>query len=84
MAKKMHQTPMLDQLESGPWPSFVTGLKRLAKTKDMAVDVVDGRGEEKEGADRPAEMAAGHGRSRGPVQRILRPDRHGLVLRRAG
>jgi len=26
----MHKTPMLDQLESGPWPSFVTGLKRLA------------------------------------------------------
>jgi dissimilatory sulfite reductase alpha subunit len=24
-----HPTPMLDQLESGPWPSFVTGLKRL-------------------------------------------------------
>lgn len=24
-----HATPMLDQLESGPWPSFVTGLKRL-------------------------------------------------------
>jgi len=30
MATKMHDTPMLDQLESGPWPSFVTGLKRLA------------------------------------------------------
>ncbi len=30
MAKKSHETPMLDQLESGPWPSFVTGLKRLA------------------------------------------------------
>ncbi|WP_298137650.1 dissimilatory-type sulfite reductase subunit alpha [Acidiferrobacter sp.] len=29
--KKMPKTPMLDQLESGPWPSFVTGLKRLAK-----------------------------------------------------
>ncbi|MGA9765792.1 MAG: dissimilatory-type sulfite reductase subunit alpha [Rhodomicrobium sp.] len=24
-----HATPMLDELESGPWPSFVTGLKRL-------------------------------------------------------
>lgn len=24
-----HPTPLLDQLESGPWPSFVTGLKRL-------------------------------------------------------
>jgi sulfite reductase alpha subunit len=29
MANQIHQTPMLDQLESGPWPSFVTGLKRL-------------------------------------------------------
>ena len=28
--KKQHDTPMLDELESGPWPSFVTGLKRLA------------------------------------------------------
>ncbi|MCF6198119.1 MAG: dissimilatory-type sulfite reductase subunit alpha [Hyphomicrobiaceae bacterium] len=26
---KIHETKMLDQLESGPWPSFVTGLKRL-------------------------------------------------------
>ena len=30
MSKSMHKTPMLDQLETGPWPSFVTGLKRLA------------------------------------------------------
>jgi len=40
MAKKMHDTPMLDELESGPWPSFVTGLKRLAKDKDYMVDVM--------------------------------------------
>jgi sulfite reductase alpha subunit len=40
MAKKMHETPMLDELESGPWPSFVTGLKRLAKDKDYMVDVL--------------------------------------------
>ena len=33
MAKAMYPTPMLDQLESGPWPSFVTGLKRLAQDK---------------------------------------------------
>lgn len=26
---KVHATPNLDQLESGPWPSFVTALKRL-------------------------------------------------------
>ena len=40
MSKKMHDTPMLDQLESGPWPSFVTGLKRLAKNNDMMVDLL--------------------------------------------
>ena len=40
MAKKQHDTPQLDQLESGPWPSFVTGIKRLAKTNDMAVDLL--------------------------------------------
>jgi sulfite reductase alpha subunit len=32
--KKMHDTPLLDQLESGPWPSFVTGLKKLAADED--------------------------------------------------
>ncbi|MBX3647676.1 MAG: dissimilatory-type sulfite reductase subunit alpha [Rhodocyclaceae bacterium] len=40
MAKKPHDTPNLDQLESGPWPSFVTGLKRLAKDKDYVVDLL--------------------------------------------
>ena len=40
MAKPMHPTPLLDELETGPWPSFVTGLKRLAKDKDYVVDVL--------------------------------------------
>ena len=40
MAKQMIATPNLDQLESGPWPSFVTGLKRLAKDNDMMVDLM--------------------------------------------
>ncbi|MBL8345377.1 MAG: sulfite reductase, dissimilatory-type subunit alpha, partial [Rubrivivax sp.] len=40
MAKKPHDTPMLDELESGPWPSFVTGLKRLAQDKDYVVDLL--------------------------------------------
>ena len=31
MSNKMPATPMLDELESGPWPSFVSGLKRLAE-----------------------------------------------------
>lgn len=34
MAKPMPSTPLLDQLETGPWPSFVTGLKRLAQSED--------------------------------------------------
>ncbi|MBJ7534257.1 dissimilatory-type sulfite reductase subunit alpha [Rhodomicrobium vannielii ATCC 17100] len=29
-----HATPLLDELESGPWPSFVTGLKRLRDAED--------------------------------------------------
>jgi len=40
MSKPLPKTPMLDQLESGPWPSFVTGLKRLAKDNDMMVDLL--------------------------------------------
>ena len=40
MAKKMHSTPNLDELEKGEWPSFVTGLKRLAKEKDLMVDLL--------------------------------------------
>ncbi len=40
MAKKLHDTPNLDELESGPWPSFVTGLKNLAKEKDYVVDLL--------------------------------------------
>lgn len=27
--KKIHPTPMLDELENGPWPSFISGIKRL-------------------------------------------------------
>ena len=38
--KPFHDTPMLDQLESGPWPSFVTGLKRLAMDNNMMVDLL--------------------------------------------
>lgn len=44
MAKPMHETANLDQLVEGPWPSFVTGLKRLANTEgkqqDMMVDLL--------------------------------------------
>ena len=38
--KPFHPTPMLDQLEGGPWPSFVTGLKRLAHENNMMVDLL--------------------------------------------
>ena len=38
--KAFHDTPMLDQLESGPWPSFVTGLKRIASSDNMMVDLL--------------------------------------------
>jgi sulfite reductase alpha subunit len=34
MAKKTPPTPLLDELEGGPWPSFVEGLKRLANDGD--------------------------------------------------
>ena len=48
MAK--HKTPLLDQLESGPWPSFVSDMKQLAEARaknpqkiefQIPVDVVD-------------------------------------------
>ncbi|MDV3240056.1 MAG: dissimilatory-type sulfite reductase subunit alpha [Gammaproteobacteria bacterium] len=39
MAKK-HDTPNLDQLETGPWPSFVTGLKRLSEKSEMIGDLL--------------------------------------------
>ncbi len=29
MAKKIYETPMLDELENGPWPSFISGIKNL-------------------------------------------------------
>ncbi len=36
----MHKTPLLDQLESGPFPSFVKDLKRLAPTKPAVNDLL--------------------------------------------
>ena len=42
MSDNKHPTPMLDELENGPWPSFISGIKRLrddhedAETRDMA------------------------------------------------
>ena len=34
-------TPLLDELEKGPWPSFVTEIKSAAKTSDSAQDLLD-------------------------------------------
>ncbi|MBI5331002.1 MAG: dissimilatory-type sulfite reductase subunit alpha [Betaproteobacteria bacterium] len=40
MNNTLPDTPLLDQLESGPWPSFVTGLKRLAQDNPMMVGLL--------------------------------------------
>jgi sulfite reductase alpha subunit len=40
MAKELYNTPNLDELETGPWPSFVTGLKRLANDDHAGADMV--------------------------------------------
>jgi sulfite reductase alpha subunit len=39
----LNPTPMLDELENGPWPSFITGLKELAERtrKPMLRGVMD-------------------------------------------
>ena len=39
MAK--HATPMLDQLESGPWPSFVSDLKQQAEKRAKNAEGVE-------------------------------------------
>lgn len=33
---KMHDTPMLDELTKGPWPSFVTDIKKAAEAGNEA------------------------------------------------
>ena len=38
--KKLPNTPKLDELESGPWPSFVTEIKRAAKKNPMSRDLL--------------------------------------------
>jgi dissimilatory sulfite reductase alpha subunit len=40
MADKKSETPLLDELESGPWPSFVKELKKLADRKPMVKDLL--------------------------------------------
>ncbi len=36
----LYNTPNLDELEKGPWPSFVTGLKKLANDDHAGADMV--------------------------------------------
>lgn len=39
MAKQLkHATPLIDELEKGPWPSFVTDVKRMAEKKPQCED----------------------------------------------
>ncbi len=40
---KQHATPLLDELETGPWPSFVTGLKRLRDNEGASLRTDDER-----------------------------------------
>jgi sulfite reductase alpha subunit len=38
MTEKLRETPLLDELETGPWPSFVKELKKSAAKNPMAND----------------------------------------------
>jgi sulfite reductase alpha subunit len=40
MADEKRVTPKLDELEKGPWPSFVREIKRAAETSSMAGDLL--------------------------------------------
>jgi sulfite reductase alpha subunit len=40
MSDEKRSTPQLDELEKGPWPSFVRELKRAAETSPMAEDLL--------------------------------------------
>jgi len=35
-----HKTPLLDELEKGPWPSFVSDVKQIAERKPMCEDLL--------------------------------------------
>jgi dissimilatory sulfite reductase alpha subunit len=40
MSEKMRATPLLDELDKGPWPSFVKEIKKSAETNPMARDTL--------------------------------------------
>ena len=47
-----HKTPLLDELEKGPWPSFISDIKQIAARKPMCEDllgVMERSYEDKEG-----------------------------------
>ncbi len=35
-----HKTPLLDELEKGPWPSFISDIKQVAERKPMCEDLL--------------------------------------------
>lgn len=37
---KKHNTPLMDELEKGPWPSFVTEIKKAAEKNESAADLL--------------------------------------------
>lgn len=37
---KKHHTPLMDELEKGPWPSFVTEIKKAAEKNESAADLL--------------------------------------------
>ena len=39
--KKVAATPLLDELEKGDWPSFVTEIKKAAKTSTIAQGLLE-------------------------------------------
>ena len=40
MADQLPNTPMLDELEKGKWPSFVREIKTAAASNDMSKDLL--------------------------------------------
>ncbi len=38
--QKLRETPLLDELKKGPWPSFVNDLKKMAERKPMINDLL--------------------------------------------
>ena len=40
MAEKLPDTPLLNELEKGPWPSFVKEIKMAAETNPMSADLL--------------------------------------------